>query len=69
MLDKYINAAMQRAVYKIEPDDSISGLIPGFENVSAQRNSLEACQQELMEDLEEWVFFRVSRELPLPELD
>ncbi len=69
MLDQYIHTAMQRAVYHMEPDDSISGYIPGFEDVSSHRSSLEACQKELLEDLEEWIFFRVSRQLPLPELD
>ena len=69
MLDNYLHAAMQKAEYQIEEDDSVSGNIPGFENVAAQCDSLELCQQELMEALEEWVFFRISREIPLPSID
>lgn len=69
MLDEYLHAAMQRAEYKFEEDESISAEIPVFENVSARGESLEACQQELMESLEERVFFLITRQLPLPKID
>lgn len=69
MLDEYLHAAMQRAQYKLEVDESVSGEIPGFDHVSARCDSLEACQQELMEALEERVFFHISRQLPLPKID
>ena len=69
MLDKYLHAAMQKAQYRIDADDSVFGEIPEFENVRARCDSLESCQQELMEALEEWVFFHISRELPLPTID
>lgn len=69
MLDEYLHAMMQHAQYHFEEDESVSGLIPDFENVSAHCESLEACQQELMESLEERVFFHLSRQLPLPKID
>ena len=69
MLDEYLSAAMQHAQYTLEADESISGEIPDFENVSARCESLEACQKELMEALEERVFFHISRQLPLPKID
>lgn len=61
---------MQQAQYQIrEEDEIVYGEIPGFEKVTAEGESIEQCQQELIEALEEWVFFRVSRDLPLPTID
>lgn len=67
MLTKYIQAAMHEAKYEILPDDgSYYGEIPGFQGVYANANQLEACRDELEEVLEEWILFRISRNLPLP---
>ncbi|HHT9118233.1 MAG TPA: type II toxin-antitoxin system HicB family antitoxin [Candidatus Hypogeohydataceae bacterium YC38] len=67
MLRKYLAAAMEKAKYEILLDDkSFYGGIPGFEGVYANAESLEKCREELEEVLEEWVFFRISRNLPLP---
>ena len=70
MLTKYLQAAMRRAKYEILPDDgTFYGEIPGFEGVYANAATLEACREELEEVLEEWVLFRVSEHLALPEVD
>ena len=70
MLTKYIQAAMNHAHYEILPDDgSYYGEIPGFEGVYANATQLEACREELQEVLEEWLLLRVSRHLPLPQVD
>ena len=70
MLRQYIDAAMHNARYEILPEDStFFGEIPGFEGVYANANTLEACRDELEEVLEEWVLFRVSRNLSLPAVD
>jgi predicted RNase H-like HicB family nuclease len=70
MWSKYISAVMDRAEYQVVPeDDSIYGEVPGFEGVSARAPSLEACRHDLSESLEEWIFFRISRNLPLPAID
>ena len=67
MLTSYIRAAMRRARYEILPDDgTYYGEIPGFDGVYANTSTLEACRDELEEVLEEWILFRVSRNLPLP---
>ena len=67
MLTSYIRAAMRRAKYEILSDDgSFYGEIPGFEGVYANAKNLEACREELEEVLEEWILFRVSRNLKLP---
>jgi predicted RNase H-like HicB family nuclease len=70
MLRDYLTAALRRARYEILTDDgSFYGDIPGFEGVYANAATLEACREELEEVLEEWVLFRVSRDLGLPEVD
>ena len=68
MLTAYIRAAMGKAKYEILPDDgAFYGEIPGFQGVYATAATLEACREELESTLEDWVLFRVSRNLPLPE--
>jgi predicted RNase H-like HicB family nuclease len=70
MLTKYLRAAMHRARYEILVDErTFYGEIPGFEGVYADAPSLEACREELEEVLEEWILFRVSRNLRLPVVD
>ncbi len=67
MLRNYIQASMREARYEILPDDgSFYGEVPGFEGVYANAERLESCREELEEVLEEWIFLRVSRNLPLP---
>jgi predicted RNase H-like HicB family nuclease len=67
MLMNYIRAAMHRARYEILLDDgTFYGEIPGFDGVYANADSLETCREELLEVLEEWILFRVSKNLPLP---
>ena len=68
MLTVYIRAAMSKAKYEILPDDrTFYGEIPGFQGVYASAAALEACRDELESTLEDWILFRVSRNLPLPE--
>jgi predicted RNase H-like HicB family nuclease len=70
MLTNYIRAAMRQARYEILPDDgTFYGEIPGFAGVYANADTLEACREELEEVLEEWILFRVSRQLPLPVVE
>lgn len=70
MLQAYIKGALGRAHYEILEDDrSYYGEIPSFDGVFANADSLEKCREELEEVLEEWVLFRVSRNLPLPTVN
>lgn len=70
MLTNYIKAAMRHAKYEILSDDgSFYGEIPGFDGVYANAETLEQCRDELEEVLEEWILFRVSRNLALPIVD
>ena len=70
MVRQYIDTAMHHAKYEILPEDSsFYGEIEGFDGVYANAATLEACRGELEEVLEEWVLFRVSRNLELPTVD
>ena len=61
---------MNRAEYEILADDnSYYGEIPVCPGVYANANTREKCRKELEETLEEWILFRVHRQLPLPEID
>ena len=70
MLLEYISRTMKKAQYEIlEDDKSYYGEIPGFDGVYANAKTLEACRDELEEVLEEWILFRISRNLPLPQVN
>ena len=67
MLTRYIQASMRQAKYEILPDDgSYHGEIPGFEGVCANAELLGDCRDELLEVLEQWIFYCLSKNLPLP---
>lgn len=70
MLLEYIQAGLRHAKYEILPDDgTYYGEIPEFNGVYANAITLEECREQLREVLEEWVLFRVHRNLPLPTVD
>lgn len=70
MLLEYIGAALRHAKYEILPDDaSYYGEVPELTGVYANAASLEDCREQLREVLEEWLLFRIHRNLPLPAVD
>jgi predicted RNase H-like HicB family nuclease len=70
MLLEYVQSALRHAKYEILPDDgSYYGEIPECNGVYANGETLEGCREELREVLEEWILFRVHRNLPLPVVD
>ena len=70
MLTEYLHAAMRQAKYELLPEDStFYGEIPNFQGVYANASTLERCREELNQVLEEWVFFRISKNLALPVVD
>ena len=68
-MTKYLRAAMRGAMYELLEEGGYYGSIPGFEGVWADAVSLEDCRDQLEEVLEEWLLFRLSRQLPVPVLD
>jgi predicted RNase H-like HicB family nuclease len=70
MLSDYIKAALRHAHYELLSDDqSFYGEIDGFEGVCANAKTLEECREQLAAVLEEWVFLRIHKNLPLPTVD
>ncbi len=70
MLLEYIQAALRHAKYEFLADDgSYYGEIPECNGVYANAGTLEDCREELREVLEEWVLFRVHKNLQIPAID
>ncbi|MDH3671039.1 MAG: type II toxin-antitoxin system HicB family antitoxin [Gammaproteobacteria bacterium] len=70
MLTDYIQAALRHAKYEILSDNgTYYGEIPGFDGVYANADTLEICREQLEEVLEEWILFRVYKNLTLPVVD
>jgi predicted RNase H-like HicB family nuclease len=70
MLLTYIHNAMGHARYELLPDEgSFYGEIAICNGVYASAPTLEACRDELSEVLEEWILFRIHKNLPLPTID
>jgi predicted RNase H-like HicB family nuclease len=70
MLTSYIRAAMHHARYEIIEDElPFYGEIPECQGVWASGATLEQCREELEAALEDWVLFRLSRQLPVPVID
>ncbi len=70
MLTKYIKTVLRHAKYEILDDDgSFYGEIPVCNGVYANATTLEECREQLEEVLEEWILFRVYKNLSLPIID
>lgn len=70
MLTQYIESAMKRAHYEIlEDDKSFYGEVKECEGVYANASTLEDCRKDLEQTLEDWILFRVSKNLEVPKID
>ncbi len=70
MLLEYIQAGLRHAKYEILSDDgSYYGEIPDCNGVYANAETLEGCREELMAVFEEWILFRIFRNLSMPTID
>ena len=69
MLTKYLEAAMRHAHYEILKDDgTYYGEIPQCRGVYANASTLEECRGELAQVLEDWLLFRIYKNLTLPKI-
>jgi predicted RNase H-like HicB family nuclease len=69
MLTAYLEAAMRRAHYELlEDEQAFYGEIPHCQGVWARGGTLEECREELRSALEDWLLFRLSRQLPVPAI-
>ena len=70
MIRKYIQTAMEHAKYEILKDDcTYYGEIKECPGVYSNAPTLEKCRNELEEVLEEWILFRVYKNLKIPTID
>jgi predicted RNase H-like HicB family nuclease len=61
---------MRNAKYEILSDEGMYyGEIPEMQGVYANAKTLEDCREELESALEDWILFRISKNLPLPIVD
>ena len=61
---------MRKAHYELlDEDEGFSGEIPGLQGIYANGPTLEKCREELASVLEDWLLFRISRNLPIPTVD
>ena len=68
MLTKYLEAAMRHAHYEILSDDGTCyGEIQECKGVYANAPTLEECRSELAQVLEDWLLFRIYKNLKLPK--
>ena len=62
MLLNYVNAAMDRAKYRILPDDEgFYGEVPELRGVWANASTLEDCRRELQEVVESWIVVKLRQ--------
>lgn len=67
MLLDYLNTALERATYdKIEDEEPYYGEIPDIQGVWATGATLEECRRNLLQALEDWVFFSIYRGETVP---
>ncbi len=69
MFAEYIKAAMDKATYEIIDDpEPFYGEIPQLQGVWASGKTLEACRDELMSALEDWIAFRLRTGRSIPSI-
>jgi predicted RNase H-like HicB family nuclease len=69
MIAEYVRAAIQQANYREVPEEGlILGEIAMLPGVTARAHTLLECRSELVEVLEDWLFYRISRRLPVPDI-
>jgi predicted RNase H-like HicB family nuclease len=68
MHTKYLEAVMKHAHYEIlTDDDSYYGEIPECQGVYVNAPTLEECRNELADVLEDWLLFRIHKNIALPK--
>ncbi len=69
-ISSYVRAALTRATFYLDPEDGlVHGEIPGVANIKAEGHTIIECRHALIELLEDWIEFHISRGLAVPVLD
>lgn len=70
MLTQYLREAMHAANYELLLNgEGFYGCIPGLDGVWANAATLEGCRERLQEALEDWLLFRLTRQMPVPPVN
>ena len=70
MIREYIDTALQKAHYElIEDEEPFYGEAKELQGVWATGRTLEECRKNLAEVIDGWILVRLSRALPMPELE
>lgn len=69
ILLNYCEKALQQAQYKKLDDGTWFAEIEGFQGVWGNGRTIEACRQDLLEVLEEWLILKLQDGDPLPVID
>ncbi len=70
MIKTYIETAMRHAHYEvIEDDEPYYGEIRELPGVWASGSTLEECRDNLVEAVDGWLLFRVSRGMEIPDIN
>ena len=67
MITPYVDQALRRARY-VQDDGVFCATVPGLRGVIATASTLEACRDQLVEVIEEWILVRVARGLSVPAI-
>ena len=68
ILSHFVKKAMAKARYKLFPDSTYFGSIPGLRGVWANEDSLEDCRDELQAVLEDWLLIKLRNRGLIPGL-
>jgi predicted RNase H-like HicB family nuclease len=68
VISRYIAEALHRAQYRIVDGGLFCGTVAGLPGVIATGKTLEACRDQLVEVIEEWLLLRVAQGLKIPRL-
>jgi predicted RNase H-like HicB family nuclease len=67
MLNRFIQAGLHDAKYDwMEEENAYFATIDGLLGVWATAPTVEACREELIENLEEWVLFNLTHRIEIP---
>jgi predicted RNase H-like HicB family nuclease len=72
MIARYLDTAMQYAQFERLEDGTVFGNFPeqlGLQGAWSDADTEEESRAELRGVLEDWVLFRISKQLPIPVID
>jgi len=69
MLIDFISKNLNKAKYKLLPDNTYFGEIPNIKGVWANAETLEDCRKELQEVLEDWLVIAIKTDKKISGLN